>query len=141
MRYSATAYISGTLIFFAPILAYAEGIDVGKEIYETKCAVCHALDGKGSGPFAGLLTQRVPDLTVLQKDNNGVFPFNRVYDVIDGRQAVPAHGPHDMPIWGNYFRDQAPEMTGPEGTQVDYSSFVRGRILAVIGHLDMLQEK
>lgn len=27
----------------------------------------------------------IPDITLLQKTNNGVFPFDYVYDTIDGR--------------------------------------------------------
>ncbi|RWL76828.1 MAG: c-type cytochrome [Mesorhizobium sp.] len=133
--------LSGAAILVSPLWAHAQGIDIGKQIYETHCAVCHAVDGKGSGPFAGLITQRVPDLTILEKSNNGVFPFNRVYDVIDGREEVKLHGPRDMPIWGNYFNEQAPDMTGPEGTQADYTSFVRGRILALVGYVYTLQAK
>jgi cytochrome c len=26
--------------------------DLGKREYESKCAVCHGLDGKGKGPYA-----------------------------------------------------------------------------------------
>ena len=124
-----------------PLAAHAQGIDIGKEIFQTRCAVCHNLDGKGSGPFAGELTQKVPDLTVLQKNNGGVFPFERVYEVIDGRMAIQSHGTREMPIWGNYFSDQAPEWTGPFGAQDDYAVFVRGRILGLIGYLSTIQVK
>lgn len=141
MRFFLKASIQGAAMLALPVWAHAQGIDIGKQIYETHCAVCHALDGKGSGPFSGLITQRVPDLTALQKNNNGVFPFNRVYEVIDGREEVKLHGPRDMPIWGNYFNEQAPELTGPEATQADYTSFVRGRILALVGYVYTLQAK
>jgi len=42
---------------------------------------------------------------MLQKDNNGVFPFGKVYDTIDGQQLAAAHGTRQMPIWGNYFNE------------------------------------
>ena len=44
------------------------------------------------------------DLTRLAEDNNGVFPFARVYDVIDGRFEVATHGTRDMPVWGEVYR-------------------------------------
>jgi hypothetical protein len=37
---------------------------------------------------------------VLSKNNNGVFPLNAVYEVIDGRKSIKAHGTREMPIWG-----------------------------------------
>jgi hypothetical protein len=36
------------------------------------------------------------DLTVLTKKNNGVFPFDSVYEIIDGRKTVIAHGTRDI---------------------------------------------
>ena len=38
------------------------------------------------------LKRHPTDLTVLAKKNNGVFPLNSVYRVIDGRDAIPSHG-------------------------------------------------
>src|SRR3989338_9357678 len=82
-------------------------MDVGKFEYEGACAVCHGITGKGNGPFMGQLATRVPDLTVLAANNGGVFPFDRVYQVIDGRQELKAHGTREMPIWGRSFRMQS----------------------------------
>jgi hypothetical protein len=55
---------------------------------------------KGDGPFVQLLKSGtvVPNLTELSKKNNGVFPFARVFETIDGMVLVMAHGPTDMPI-------------------------------------------
>ena len=72
----------------------------------TACATCHGRDGKGNGPVSAALRVPPPDLTVLAKKNNGVFPFSSVYEIIDGRKAVIAHGTRDMPIWGDRY---APE--------------------------------
>jgi mono/diheme cytochrome c family protein len=142
MQLSAKASILGAAMLVAPVLAHAQGADIGKEIYNSECAVCHGVDGKGNGPLNGVLTEKVADLTVLQKNNNGVFPFSRIYGVIDGREAVRSHGPREMPIWGNYFNEKAPQASPPWGTQAEYAtSFVRGRILALIGYIDTLQVK
>lgn len=56
------------------------------------CAVCHDITGKGDGAYAGPLEKRVPDTTLLAKANGSVFPFQRVYEAIDGTR--------EMPIWG-----------------------------------------
>ena len=97
-----------TLLLGGPASVVAEEkIDIGKREYESSCAVCHGLNGKGDdGPLKSLLTQPVPNLTVLAKNNHGVFPFDRVYQIIDGRQEVKAHGTRKMPIWGRAFSNQ-----------------------------------
>ena len=41
----------------------AEGGSLGKAIFESKCAQCHGLDGKGNGPAAAFLTPRPRDFT------------------------------------------------------------------------------
>jgi mono/diheme cytochrome c family protein len=113
---------------------------LGQLEYETNCAVCHGVDGAGGGPYVELLTPPVPDLTLLQKNNGGVFPFERVYEVIDGREEVKAHGPRDMPIWGDRYDKDAVEL-GTMGEYVgDREAYLRARILALISHLFSLQK-
>ena len=122
------------------VSAAAEKIDIGKGEYEVHCAVCHGLKGKGDGPFAEImLKSSVADLTVLSRNNNGVFPFARVYEVIDGRQQMKAHGTREMPIWGNVYATM--EASNYDDYPYDAESFVRGRILALIDYLHRLQAK
>ena len=82
----------------------AQDQDVGQANFKMSCASCHGAEGKGNGPVSGQLKVPPPDLTVLTKKNNGVFPVSHVYEIIDGRQAVIAHGTRDMPIWGDVFK-------------------------------------
>ncbi len=116
-------------------------VDIGKHDFETYCAVCHNKDGKGGGPFSMLLTKKVPDLTVLAKNNGGVFPFNRAYEIVYGIAELPGHGSREMPIWGDVYKEKAPNELGPYYQPSDSASFVRGRILALIGYISTLQEK
>ena len=86
----------------------ADKLDIGKSEYDAACAVCHGLTGKGDdGPLKSLFARPVPNLTALAKNNKGVFPFDRVYQIIDGRQEVKAHGPREMPVWGRAFSAQS----------------------------------
>ncbi len=117
--------------------ASEQNSNIGKQEYESHCAVCHGLDGKGNGPLASILKKKVPDLTTLQKDNNGVFPVQLVYNIIDGTKHIEGHGTPDMPSWGAFFMQQAPAFGGPY-KQYD---FVTGRILALIGYLSTIQAK
>jgi len=119
-------------------------VDFGAMEYKSNCAACHGLTGKGDGPYnAFLITHSAPDLTTLAKRNEGVFPFQRVYEVIDGRQTVPAHGTRDMPIWGAQYNADASyyyrwgELPG----RYDTEAFVRTRILALVDYISRLQVK
>ena len=116
----------------------ADKVDIGKQEYEASCAACHGIKGEGNGEFAQNLKSRVPNLTVLSKNNGGVFPFARVYDTIDGRPLISSHG-RDMPIWGERYNADATKRFWDY--QADSDSFVRGRILALIDYINRLQQK
>jgi mono/diheme cytochrome c family protein len=114
--------------------------DRGKYEYGAHCAMCHGLSGKGDGPYAGVPSKTVPNLTTLSKKNGGVFPFARVYETIDGSQVVPAHGPKDMPIWGPRYKIEAEESLYDD-FRADREVFVRARILALTEYIYRLQAK
>jgi len=62
-------------------------------IIQSSCGACHGIDAKGHGPVGKELKTRPTDLTVLAKNNNSVFPFNTVYEMIDGRNStISSHG-------------------------------------------------
>ena len=134
--------LAGMILPLAMTQAVAEERDtpLGQLEYESNCAVCHGVDGLGAGPYAELLTPPVPDLTAMQKNNGGVFPFERVYEVIDGRQEVKAHGPRDMPIWGDRYNKDAVELETMGEYAGDREAYLRARILALISHLFSLQK-
>ena len=125
----------------------AEVLDPGKAEYHSSCAPCHGSDGKGTGPVSAGLKVPPPDLTVLAKKNNGVFPFNSVYEIIDGRKTVIAHGTRDMPIWGDRYAPEPSKALIPRPSEnilslfYDPEAVVRMRILAVIDYLNRIQEK
>ena len=79
---------------------WSQNIDLGEMEYLSSCAACHGLDGNGKGPLSAELKSQPADLTILAKRNDGVFPVNAIYEVIDGRKAIKAHGTREMPIWG-----------------------------------------
>lgn len=126
-------------VSIAPVVASAQEPDIGRTEFESYCAVCHGKDGKGGGPFSMLVTKKVPDLTILQKSNAGVFPFAKTYEIISGEADVEGHGPREMPIWGDHYRDKAMAELGPYNPRIP--SYVRGHIIALIGYISTLQEK
>jgi len=113
--------------------------DFGKREYDSNCATCHGLKGKGDGPYKPFLTKSPTDLTTLSKRNAGVYPFHSVYAIIDGRQEVAAHGPRDMPVWGWQYSIKSAETH----MDVPYSpeAFVRTRVLALTEYISRLQSK
>jgi hypothetical protein len=119
----------------------ADQFDPGKAEYQSSCAPCHGKDGKGNGPVSPGLKVTPPDLTILAKKDNAVFPFNAVYEIIDGRKAVIAHGTRDMPIWGDRYVPEPSKALIPRPSEnilslfLDPETVVRMRILAVIDYL------
>jgi mono/diheme cytochrome c family protein len=115
--YLLAAGILGSLTTFG----FAQGDDVGRTEYESACASCHGRSGNGDGPVGEALRTRPSDLTLLAKNNGGVFPTEVLYRIIDGRRTLRAHGNYEMPVWG--------------------SRISRERILAIIDYLRSLQMK
>jgi mono/diheme cytochrome c family protein len=120
-----------------PKLAHAK--DIGKVQYEAYCAGCHGISGKGDGPLRKCLTKPPADLSQLQTRNGGQFPTTGLFDIIDGREEVAAHGPRDMPVWGKTFKKEDTTEVTCETDECFYSKFWRGRILALINYIRTLQ--
>lgn len=106
---------------------FAQDIDLGKMNYESNCAACHGQSGKGDGPVSVELRAKPTDLTLIAKRNGGVFPAEVLYQIIDGRKTVRAHGTYEMPVWGFVFLRSDPE------------DVARNRILAIIAYLKSIQ--
>jgi mono/diheme cytochrome c family protein len=77
---------------------------VGSVSFDLYCASCHGRLGKGDGPTAASLRTRPADLTVLARNNRGVFPRERVLSFVEGSARTDAHGTSDMPVWGPTLR-------------------------------------
>jgi mono/diheme cytochrome c family protein len=128
--------------------AQAENVDIGKSEFQSSCASCHGADGKGKGPVSAQLKVPPSDLTLLVKNNNGVFPTNAVFETIYGSKTIPAHGTREMPIWGERFNPivNLPHAVDPSywklaGPEQSPEVVVRARILAVIDYLNRIQQK
>ena len=128
-----------TAALCAPCLA--QGPSPGRIEYENQCGVCHGAGGKGDGPLAEVLKNSPPDLSVLTKVHNGVFPAQILRDIVDGRKPLAAHGDRQMPIWGKRLADQARFLLGPGAAPKQIEDYVQARIKALIGYIETLQEK
>ena len=127
--------LSSLMVGVSAVALAQETVDYGKREYEINCAACHGAEGKGDGPYKEALFQAPPDLITISQRNGGVFPFQRIYEIIDGRGTeIKAHGPRDMPIWGAEYTARANESLEPYP-----EVFARTRILALIDYLYRIQ--
>jgi mono/diheme cytochrome c family protein len=91
----------------------------GMEMYQSFCASCHGVAGKGDGPVAPLVKVGVPDLTRIAQRDGGEFPTEDVKRTIDGRFDRAAHGARDMPVWGWQFYNSTAMNDPSERARVD----------------------
>jgi len=104
----------------------------GSGTYRTYCSNCHGVAGHGDGYIADTLRVTPTDLTRLAARNGGVFPVERVWKVIDGREEVKSHGSREMPLWGDVF-------LWPEGDSAERRELVKRKIGELVAHLESIQ--
>jgi mono/diheme cytochrome c family protein len=78
----------------------------GARLYSRFCASCHGDKGFGDGVVAASFNIMVPDLTRIAKRQGGVYPAEKVRQIIDGRTPLRPHGTREMPVWGYEFYAQ-----------------------------------
>lgn len=107
--------------------------------FRNSCTSCHGVDGKGAGFLTRLFRGVNPgDLTQLAKNNEGEFPFDQVFQVIDGRAEVDAHGDRKMPVWGDRYMGQSMSKFGPDEIN---ETRVRSRVLELVYYIQSIQER
>lgn len=99
--------------------------DHGREMYLQYCSSCHGKDGSGNGAVSPYLKVKIPDLTLLKKNNRGIYPLEKVMSAIDGSRPVRGHGDREMPVWGEIFRKET------EGKKYsELTSLLKGKVIA-----------
>lgn len=110
-------------------------MEAGAAIFETDCAACHGVDGKGAGDFGTELFTVPPDLTTLSAQAGGVFPRDYIMGVIDGFDR------------GTHFSAAMPEFgAGDLGPTVNVEveglgTPVPSKLLALAAYIESLQEE
>jgi hypothetical protein len=108
----------------------------GPDLFRAHCASCHGAGAKGDGPAASALKAKVPDLTILAKNNGGQFPADRVRKVIAGDEVLAAHGSREMPIFGPMFHFIEPfESLNPN------DDLPKVRLDNLVAYLESIQHK
>lgn len=102
----------------------------GPNLFRAHCAACHGSDATGSGALASALKTKVPDLTVMRKNNGGQFPSERVRRTILGDDVLLSHGSREMPVWGPIFHQIEAEQ-----------DFGNVRLQNLVNYLQSIQKK
>ena len=102
----------------------------GVDLFRQYCSPCHGPDAKGNGIMAPALKAKVPDLTVLAKNNHGQFPAERVRGILNGDPDFISHGSREMPVWGPIFG------------QIEWDQDLRAvRVRNLSDYLESIQQK
>ena len=99
--------LNGLLLVTAIGTAVAGEVGRGRALYLQNCATCHGLAGEGDGPMACALTTPPANLRRLSERLGNPLPEDQIARFIDGRVDIRAHGPRDMPVWGNRFYEES----------------------------------
>ncbi len=113
-----------------------DALKMGSEEYQQSCSICHGISAEGHSEYASVLKKRPIDLTQIKKSNKGVFPFSKLYRIIDGREEIASHGTRIMPIWGDRFNAENWLNMSPRYSE----TFVRGRIFELLLYLESIQK-
>jgi hypothetical protein len=117
----------------------------GAEDFQKYCAGCHGPDGKGKDTtWTGEVPEpsgkgtmwigELPDLTRLSQTHGGKFPFQEVFDVVDGTNRSRWHQPQKgMPYWG-FFYGGAPQDAASKAK-------LKSQITAIVNYIQSIQEK
>jgi mono/diheme cytochrome c family protein len=126
--------LAAALAVFAvsPAQAQSAQAPTGAYLFRTYCASCHGANAVGDGPLAAAMRRKPANLTEILKRNDGVFPSDKVFRIIDGRTKVAGHGGTDMPVWGDVFK-RSVDGGDPEA--------VKSRIEALVAFLETIQQR
>lgn len=126
--------LSLVLLYGLPAHATGPGDDSepGRALYLRYCGACHGPEGKGDGLAGTFLRPKPADLTVIARDNKGVFPWERVRAAIDGSTRVGPHGERSMPVWGEIFAEES-------AWDMTRRAEVRSKLLLITDYVRSLQ--
>jgi len=126
LRWAMVAVAAASVFPTASSSAETGDARKGQIVFGRFCVSCHGKGAQGDGPLASDLRVAVPDLTALAARNGGVFPADRVQQVIENGLPLRGHGTAVMPAWGDAFkRTQGIEARTPKEAIQNLTSYLR----------------
>jgi mono/diheme cytochrome c family protein len=136
MKRRNTGLMLAVLILAFAASARAAGPDdvrAGEKYFRRYCASCHGMTGAGDGPVASSLSKPPANLRLLSDKYGSPLPVAKLADIIDGRDAVRAHGTAEMPVWGERLYAMGQGECGEVGI---------GEIIGkIVAYLDTIQDR
>lgn len=120
-----------TLLGAVTVAAATSDVEQGQRLYRIHCQACHGESAQGDGAMKDRLDTAPADLTTIAERNQDEFPQDAVYEIIDGRRDVPAHGTREMPVWGFTFQGS--------GLDTDQQKNVSDMVTALTRYLESIQ--
>lgn len=120
LKLASVLVVGGALIWVSAQSAGAQEMGPGGRVisgkgqYRTHCAQCHGMDAKGDGPVAPALKTPPADLTMLAKNNGGVFPEDKVLSTIKASSPIQAHASVAMSMRSSSESGTGAQFTGAE---------------------------
>jgi mono/diheme cytochrome c family protein len=111
-----------------------------KKEFQSLCAPCHGVAGRGNGPVAASLTTPPADLTRISQRNGGRFPKALVFVTVVGVERPAAHGTREMPVWGDIFVEEAVGGGVAIEDAKRATAEVERRIDGLIAYIESIQE-
>jgi mono/diheme cytochrome c family protein len=113
----------------------------GAHLYMNYCASCHGVGGRGDGPLVMVLVAKPANLTRLAEKYGRPLPVDKLAAFIDGRTDVKAHGPREMPVWGEQlYRGEAGKSPAPDSPSGRVREAARqGTIDLILAYLETIQ--
>jgi mono/diheme cytochrome c family protein len=143
---AAVMLLGGAIVGLTSRAALAQGpemgpsgmITSGASDFREYCAQCHGPTGVGNGPVSPALKKKPANLTLLSKNNGGVFPEEQVRNFIDGTKTAEGHGTREMPIWGYAFMFRQASHAGAGGPPLSQDQ-VNHKINRLVAYVKTLQ--
>ena len=143
---AAVLVLGGAIVGFTSQAARADEPEMGpsgqltsgKLDFREYCQQCHGPTGVGDGPVAAALKKKPANLTLLSKNNGGVFPEDEVRNFINGTKTAEGHGTREMPIWGYAFMFRQASHTGTGGPPLSEAQ-VNKKIQRLVDYVKTLQ--
>jgi mono/diheme cytochrome c family protein len=139
--FNRASFVARSIPWIAAICLWAIAVNAGSQTptgqqdFQHYCAICHGPKGNGKGEAAYTLSGTYPpDLTQLSRRNGGKFPFEDVYEIVDGRKEFPSHERLNMPFFGT-------ELEMEQGETAEGKAKTEARIRAIVHYIETLQQE
>jgi len=115
-------------------------LDSAAQYFQSACAKCHGVEGRGDGPLASQLNTRPPNLTQISQRHGGNFPTKQIYEKIEGLSMPTAHGTREMPVWGALllFEELGTSVLKEDAKVAELKT--RRRLQKLVDYLRLIQE-